>query len=84
MIDFDNIDENEFIITRQLSYTNANETIRPDIMLYVNGLPLVVIECKSPTLPPDEQIGQGVKQLKRYQIVNENLFLLQSVYGLNE
>lgn len=74
LIDFDNIDENEFIITRQLSYTNANETIRPDIMLYVNGLPLVVIECKSPTLPPDEQIGQGVKQLKRYQIVNENLF----------
>ncbi|MFB9974314.1 type I restriction endonuclease subunit R [Allobacillus sp. SKP2-8] len=74
LIDFDNIDENEFIITRQLSYTNANETIRPDIMLYVNGLPLVVIECKSPALPPDEQIGQGVKQLKRYQTVNENLF----------
>src|SRR5699024_9948717 len=63
LIDFDNIDNNDFIITSQLSYTLANNTIRPDIMLYVNGLPLVVIECKSPALPPDEQIGQGVKQL---------------------
>lgn len=74
LIDFDNIDNNDFIITSQLSYTHANNTIRPDIMLYVNGLPLVVIECKSPALPPDEQIGQGVKQLLRYQQVNETLF----------
>lgn len=74
LIDFDNIDNNDFIITNQLSYTHANETIRPDIMLYVNGMPLVVIECKSPALPMDEQIGQGVKQLLRYQKVNETLF----------
>ncbi len=74
LIDFDNIDNNDFIITSQFSYTHANETIRPDIMLYVNGLPLVVIECKSPALPPDEQIGQGVKQLRRYQRENEALF----------
>ncbi|WP_163536358.1 type I restriction endonuclease subunit R [Gracilibacillus sp. YIM 98692] len=74
LIDFDNIDNNDFLITNQFSYTHANETIRPDIMLYVNGLPLVVIECKSPALPPDEQIGQAVKQLRRYQQENEALF----------
>ncbi|WP_200416176.1 type I restriction endonuclease subunit R [Virgibacillus salexigens] len=74
LIDFDNIDNNDFIITNQFSYTHAHDTIRPDIMLYVNGLPLVVIECKSPALPPDEQIGQGVKQLRRYQQENESLF----------
>ncbi|MDX8047289.1 type I restriction endonuclease subunit R [Gracilibacillus sp. S3-1-1] len=74
LIDFDNIDNNDFVITNQFSYTHANDTIRPDIMLYVNGLPLVVIECKSPALPPDEQIGQGVKQLRRYQQENEALF----------
>lgn len=74
LIDFDCIKNNDFIITNQFSYTHANDTIRPDIMLYVNGLPLVVIECKSPALPPDEQIGQGVKQLRRYQQENEALF----------
>lgn len=58
----------------QFSITNAVGTIRPDVMIFVNGLPLVVIECKSPTLPPDEQIAQGVKQLLRYQRENEQLF----------
>ncbi|SET16928.1 type I restriction enzyme, R subunit [Salinibacillus kushneri] len=74
LIDFDCIKNNDFIITSQFSFTHANDTIRPDIMLYVNGLPLVIIECKSPALPPDEQIGLGVKQLRRYQQENESLF----------
>ncbi|PSL42990.1 type I restriction enzyme R subunit [Salsuginibacillus halophilus] len=74
LIDFHNIDNNDFLITSQFSYTHANDTIRPDIVLYVNGLPLVVIECKSPVLQPEEQIGQGVKQLRRYQRENEALF----------
>lgn len=74
VIDFENIENNEFIVTNQISYTHANITNRPDLILYVNGLPLVVIECKSPRLPPDEQIGQGVTQLRRYQEENESLF----------
>ncbi|MDQ0160020.1 type I restriction endonuclease subunit R [Alkalibacillus salilacus] len=74
IIDFNDIENNDFLITNQFSYTYANETIRPDIMVYVNGLPLVVIECKSPTLPPEDQIGQGVKQLRRYQQQHEPLF----------
>src|SRR5699024_5883974 len=74
VIDFDNLDDNEFIVTHQMSYTHANITNRPDLIIYVNGLPLVIIECKSPRLPPDEQIGQGVTQLLRYQKENEPLF----------
>src|SRR5699024_9063863 len=74
VIDFDNIDNNDFIVTNQISYTHANVTNRPDLILYVNGLPLVVIECKSPRLPPDEQVGQGVTQLRRYQKENESPF----------
>src|SRR5690625_1940937 len=74
VIDFDNIENNDFIVTNQISYTHANVTNRPDLILYVNGLPLVVIECKSPRLQPDEQIGQGVTQLLRYQKENELLF----------
>ncbi|WP_035712283.1 type I restriction endonuclease subunit R, partial [Salibacterium aidingense] len=74
LIDFDHTANNDFLITSQFSYTHASDTIRPDIMLYVNGLPLVVIECKSPALQPEEQIGEGVKQLRRYQQENEALF----------
>ncbi|SFE02553.1 type I restriction enzyme, R subunit [Lentibacillus persicus] len=74
LIDFDDIDNNEFLVVDQFSITNAIGTIRPDVMVFVNGLPLVVIECKSPTLAPDEQMSEGVKQLLRYQRENEQLF----------
>jgi len=74
LIDFDNIENNDFVVTNQISYTHANVTNRPDLIIYINGLPLVVIECKSPRLQPDEQIGQGVKQLRRYQKENKPLF----------
>ncbi|TRM11769.1 type I restriction endonuclease subunit R [Lentibacillus cibarius] len=74
LIDFDNVDNNEFLVVDQFSITNAIGTIRPDVMIFVNGLPLVIIECKSPTLPPDDQIAEGVKQLHRYQRENEQLF----------
>lgn len=74
LIDFDNIENNDFVVTNQLGITNATGTIYPDIMVYVNGMPLVVIECKSPELPPDMQLGQAIRQLLRYQDVNEKLF----------
>lgn len=52
LIDFDNPDNNIFKVVNQLSieYTNngKNETRRPDVLLYVNGLPLCVIELKNP------------------------------------
>ena len=48
LIDFDNPD-NDFLVVRQLAIAAANgNTIRPDLVLYVNGLPLVVIEMKDP------------------------------------
>src|SRR5699024_2906731 len=74
LIDFDNIENNDFVITNQLGITHATGTIYPDIMVYVNALHLVVIECKSPELPPDMQLGQAIRQLLRYQDVNEKLF----------
>jgi type I restriction enzyme, R subunit len=74
LIDFDNINNNEFLVVDQFSITDAKGTIRPDLLIFINGLPLVVIECKSPFLTPDEQIGQAVKQLRRYQQQSEHLF----------
>ena len=74
LIDFTNPENNEFLVVDQFSISDARGTIRPDLLVFVNGLPLVVIECKSPLLHVDEQIGQAVKQLKRYQEDKERLF----------
>ena len=53
LIDFENIDNNIFRAVNQFSveYTNngQKEVRRPDILLYVNGLPLCIIELKNPT-----------------------------------
>ncbi|OIJ22022.1 DEAD/DEAH box helicase [Anaerobacillus alkalidiazotrophicus] len=74
LIDFSNPVKNEYLVVDQFSITDARGTIRPDLITFVNGLPLVVIECKSPMLNIHEQIGQGVKQLRRYQEEQERLF----------
>ena len=74
LIDFENIEANEFLVVEQLTIKTAKANIRPDLVLYVNGLPLVVIECKSPMLNPDEQMGQAIHQMLRYQKDVETLF----------
>ena len=49
LIDFDNLDQNQYIATQQLTYRAGRAERRADLMLLVNGLPLVLIEAKTPT-----------------------------------
>lgn len=74
LIDFEKPENNEFLVVDQFTISNAQGNIRPDLIIFINGLPLVIVECKSPMLPPDEQIGEGVRQLTRYQTFHEQLF----------
>lgn len=62
-IDFENIENNDFLAISQFMVDGA-QTIIPDITLFVNGIPLVVIECKAPDIT--DPIHEGVNQLKRY------------------
>ena len=50
LIDFDNIENNQFVVTTQYSF-KSEVTKRPDLILLVNGIPLVVIEAKTPVRP---------------------------------
>ena len=74
LIDFEKPENNEFLVVDQFTISNANGNIRPDLVIFVNGLPLVIVECKSPMLSPDEQISEGVRQLHRYRKTHEQLF----------
>jgi type I restriction enzyme R subunit len=64
IIDFDTPSNNDFLCTSQLKIEGANQNIIPDIICFVNGLPLAVIECKSPYISSPMQ--EGIKQLRRY------------------
>lgn len=64
VIDFENPDNNEFLCTNQFKIEGIKQKIIPDIILFVNGLPLVVIECKSPYIT--NPMESGIDQLLRY------------------
>lgn len=64
LIDFDNPANNEFICTNQFKVEGLNQNIIPDIVCFVNGLPLAVIECKSPYI--SNPMANGIDQLRRY------------------
>ncbi|MDD2785992.1 MAG: HsdR family type I site-specific deoxyribonuclease [Patescibacteria group bacterium] len=66
-IDFTNSDTNEFLAVSQfkVNIPGTEKHIIPDITLFVNGLPLVLIECKSAYLP--DPMGEAIEQLMRYQ-----------------
>ena len=66
LFDFQNPDNNDFVVTNQFQLEGLKNPIFPDIVLFVNGIPLVVIECKSPSIPkPIEQAVE--KNLDHYQ-----------------
>ena len=48
LIDFENFDNNSFHVVTELTYQNGDEEFRPDIILLINGMPLVFIEVKKP------------------------------------
>lgn len=68
LIDYENIDDNEFHVVRQFRVEHFKENF-PDIVLFINGLPIVVIECKSPILR--NPMEQGLEQVSRYQEIDD-------------
>lgn len=64
-IDWRKPENNVYHVTAEFSVerTRSNETARPDIVLFVNGIPFAVIECKS----PNTEVAQAVSQMIRNQ-----------------
>jgi type I restriction enzyme R subunit len=72
LFDFEDIHNNEFIITRQVYY-QGKDRIRTDIILYVNGIPIVDMECKNPT-NISESWFNAYKQIKDYERIVPELY----------
>ena len=65
-LDFKYSANNRFLAVSQfkVKIPGTEKHIIPDIVLFVNGLPLVVVECKSPAVT--DPLGEAIEQLKRY------------------
>src|SRR3989339_1714412 len=88
----DHADKNQFVVTSQFYFEGSSENIRPDILVFLNGLPVVDIEAKSPTASVSVNYENAVDQIGRYERNAWKLFLpncfnvatdgLKTVYGV--
>ena len=75
LIDFDNPGANELLVVRQFSVAGpSGKIIRPDLTVFLNGLPIAVIELKDPT-DTQADLGVAIDQLDRYLQTAPDLFV---------
>lgn len=79
LFDFEVPSRNEFLVTDSVPdgdsfWVQGDQPIAPDITIFANGIPLVVIECKSPHLTSQDPIQEGQDQLQRYVETAPRLF----------
>ena len=83
VVDFDRPDRNDFLAVNQLTVTESRNTRRPDVVLFVNGLPLGVIELKNPA---DEEatIWTAWQQLQTYRADLPTLFSMNEALVVSD
>ena len=84
LIDFDNPSANDLLVVRQLSVAGASgNIIRPDLTLFLNGLPIAVIELKDPT-DTQADLGVAIDQLERYMQTAPDLFVSNLLLAVSD
>ncbi len=78
VIDFDDPDSNDWLVVNQFTVAEGQHTRRPDVVLFVNGLPLAVIELKN-AADEDADIWSAFRQLQTYQAQIPALFATNAV-----
>ena len=78
VIDFDNPGNNDRLAANQFTVTENRNTRRPDVVLFLNGLPLGVIELKNPT-DEDATVWTAWQQLQTYKTELPSLFSMNEV-----
>lgn len=73
LVDFENPENNEFLACNQFTVVENNTGKRPDIVLFVNGLPLVALELKNPT-DENATVQKAFIQLQNYKNAIPSLF----------
>lgn len=67
IIDFERPENNDFLVTNQFQLEGFKNPIFPDIVIFVNGIPLVIIECKSPMIKDPIEEAVQRKNFSHYQ-----------------
>jgi len=75
-IDYDNVENNEFLVVNQMKFKGQRANSIPDLVVFVNGLPLAVIEAKNQTIDISD-----IPDLEYYQSNSPKLFHYNQIIG---
>lgn len=73
LVDFENPYNNDFVVTNQFTVIENGHNKRPDVILFVNGIPLVVIELKNPA-DENATVQAAFRQIETYKTLIPGLF----------
>ncbi len=83
LIDFANLLENEFLVVNQYTVVENNQNKRPDILLFVNGIPLVLIELKN-AVDENATIRKAFDQIQTYKATIPSLYAFNAVCVISD
>ncbi len=74
LIDFDRVDQNQFLVVNQFTVQGTKMNRRPDLVVFINGLPIAVIELKNPA-DENADVWAAYNQLQTYKNEIPDLFI---------
>ncbi|MCA1920320.1 MAG: type I restriction endonuclease subunit R [Flavobacterium piscis] len=83
LIDFKNIENNDFRVINQFTVIENNINKRPDIVLFVNGIPLVIIELKNPA-DENATIQSAYNQIQTYKQTIPSFFSYNEIIVISD
>ncbi len=78
MIDYASPTNNVFEVTEEFTFHSGHYGTREDVVFFINGIPVLVIECKNAS--KDEGIALGIDQIRRYHHETPELFVPQQIF----
>ena len=75
LIDFENLENNQYILTRQFTFRSGKTEKRADIILLINGIPLIVIEAKTPVRSSESWLDGALQIHEQYEPNIPELFV---------
>lgn len=82
LVDYKNIDNNSFIVANQWTFIE-NSKKRPDVVLFLNGLPIVLIELKSPSRE-ETDASEAYRQLRNYMQEIPSMFIYNAICVMSD
>lgn len=82
LIDYENPDNNSFIIANQWTFIENSEK-RPDVLLFINGLPLVLMELKSPSRE-ETDASEAYRQIQNYKHEIPSMFIYNAICVMSD